>query len=710
MKKFKTIMIVLLSIWIINIHFAYIFANNKGLIMENHVLKEEINNDTNFALMLEQNDGTYIESTSSKWPDNYSLNLDKSKCIDKNGNELNKDLKYINNVIKITTNTTSYCYLYFDIVKTDTEKLMENVSSEMLWDSTLEDDGYRYVGTNPDNYICFGTTDKKECISDTDKYMYRIIGIFEGTDGKQHLKLIKKEALNTTYAWHSSNADVDWDESDLYKGLNGSYFVNNPTYSYMQNSTWLNKIETWDYVATNTKSYESAGPNYYNDLTAQNVYLHEMNRSSKTKNVGEWKTVSGKISLMYASDYLLSLGSSALEYTSYTNRKTLKTGWMHLSNNDSLASIGNEWTSTRSGRSMYGGAYVWYVSTNGDVGKDQVNDMNSVRPVFYLTEDIIFESGTGKNNDPYIIYQEPIDTEKLIENVSSEMLWDSTLEDDGYRYVGTNPDNYICFGTTDKEDCTTNTNKYMYRIIGVFPDEEGKQHMKLIKKEALNTGYVWHSSNADVDWDESDLYKGLNGDYFLDNPTYSYMQNNVWLNKIETWSYTATNTKTRENDSSNVYGLYYSYNIVKTVYLHELNRSSKTSQTCYFNTGTTTDCSVGEWTPVLSKVSLMYASDYLLSLGSNVLNSSINSNFSSLRTGWMHISNNESDVYQSEWTSTRFGAVSDGRYLAWHVFSDGRVGFNSVYDTISVRPVFYLKSDVKISGEGTINDPYIINY
>ena len=33
----------------------------------------------------------------------------------------------------------------------------------------------RYYGTNPPNYICFGTIDKDTCVNETDKYMYRII-------------------------------------------------------------------------------------------------------------------------------------------------------------------------------------------------------------------------------------------------------------------------------------------------------------------------------------------------------------------------------------------------------------------------------------------------------------------------------------------------------------------------------------------------------
>jgi len=302
-------------------------------------------------------------------------------------------------------------------------------------------------------------------------------------------------------------------------------------------------------------------------------------------------------------------------------------------------------------------------------------------------------------------------------------MWNSTLEEDGYRYVGINPDNYICFGTTDQEECKTNTDKYMYRIIGVFEDEEGRQHLKLIKKEALNTTYAWNADyQTDVDWDESDLYKGINGSYFLTNTNYEYMQDSIWTDKIAEWNYTATNTKTYENYNSTngtPYGPYYYYNTVKTVYLHEMNRSSKTSQTCYYNASTTADCSVGEWKYAADadwdksvvpkvKISLMYASDYLLSLGSSALDYRINSQYSTLKTGWMNISKNDNGAPSAyEWTSSRYGD-DYGDYGAWYVYSTGIVGYYYVVDANSVRPVFYLTSEVELSGEGTSTSPYII--
>ena len=279
-----------------------------------------------------------------------------------------------------------------------------------LWSSGLEGDGYRYIGsgnydseTTPNNFICFGTTDKTECKNNEAKYMYRIIGVFPDNNGKQHLKLISLKQLGK-YAWNAdARTDVAWENSDLYKTLNGSGFLTNTTYDYLQNNTWLNKIEDWTWSAVNTKTYGNSGPNYFNSLSPSQIYLHEMNRSSKTSSIGEWSTPIAKIGLMYASDYTLSLGSSALAITgsTYDNRATLKTGWMHQSNNDTTAST-SQWTLSRYGDDS-GGFCAWFVLSGGFVVNGSVSGTLGARPVFHLTSDARISGGNGEYTNPYIL-------------------------------------------------------------------------------------------------------------------------------------------------------------------------------------------------------------------------------------------------------------------------------------------------------------------
>ena len=287
----------------------------------------------------------------------------------------------------------------------------ELIASGNLWQSGLESDGYRFTGsgnatasTSPKNFICFGTTDKDTCTSNPSTYMYRIIGVFADENGDNHVKLIKYTQLGA-YEWNADyKTDIDWADSDLYKGLNGNYFLTNTTYSYMQDATWLNKITDWKWSAVNTKSYDgSSGLSYYS-ATAQNIYLHEMNRTGKTSTIGEWTTPIAKIGLMYVSDYMLSLGESALSYTGYSNDSTSKTGWMHLSNNDITASS-REWTISRAGADDRSQFEAWYVDWSGLVHSTTdrvVPSPTGARPVLYLESDVKGE-GEGTLENPIMI-------------------------------------------------------------------------------------------------------------------------------------------------------------------------------------------------------------------------------------------------------------------------------------------------------------------
>ena len=791
-KHYKLVIALLIVMEIFFVFLSIKSFNNKNL--DKYIVGD--NNKTNkmLAIMLEDENGDYKPYNSETFPEfPYIFNSELSQCMDIKGNTIENAISYDEdtNLANVIVTKTSQCYFYFSRPKEIgtflTNKL---IGSGELWQSGLEGDGYRYVGsgsydsaTTPNNFICFGTIDKTECKNNEAKYLYRIIGVFEGSDGKQHLKLISLKQLSLTYEWHSYNGDVDWVDSDMYTGLNGSYFLTNSTYDYLQNNTWLNKIEDWTWSAVNTLTdVSSADYGYY--LTPSEIYLHEMNRSSITSIGGEWTTPTAKIGLMYASDYTLSLGSSALSLTdgTFDNASTLLTGWMHQSNNDTTASE-YEWTLSRDD----GGGYylAWRVSSEGDVDKSGVDYAYAVRPVFYLSSDVVYNSGSGTYSDPYTILEtstannlyesnlsisvqlnanevigtitqgeydlnkycintsshsyenctwKKIDTltvtdtlpdygtyylhvidkggyvvhSKALEYVepmssqliSSGELWQSGLEGDGYRYTGsgaynsaTTPNNFICFGTNDKTECKNNESKYMYRIIGVFEGADGNQHLKLISLKQLGA-YAWNAdAKTDVAWENSDMYRGLNGSYFLTNTTYDYLQNNTWLNKIEDWTWSAVNTKTLSDSGPS----YFNSLSPSQIYLHEMNRNSKTS-------------SIGEWSTPTAKIGLMYASDYTLSLGSSALaiTGSTSSNASTLKTGWMHQSNNDTTASTIDWTLSRYG-VGSGAFRAWRVLSGGDVNRGYVGDAYGARPVFHLISNIKTnSGTGTYTDPYII--
>ena len=230
---------------------------------------------------------------------------------------------------------------------------------------------YRYQGATADNYICFGTLNKDTCTGDTDKYMYRIIGI--NTSGQ--MKLIKKEALNTTYYWNSSGS-VAWPYSELFIGLNGSYFLDNST--YIPDESWKNRIATfiWKYGNTNNKG-----------LSAAEMYNVEM---------GFNDTVSAKIGLMYLHDYDYAMVGGK-NCASVADRDACKLSWIFLDKNDATHPGSNETVMTN-GTNSY---YKWYILSNGMLDL-QYHD-SAVRPVFYLNSNQSIASGSGTLSDPYIL-------------------------------------------------------------------------------------------------------------------------------------------------------------------------------------------------------------------------------------------------------------------------------------------------------------------
>ena len=74
----------------------------------------------------------------------------------------------------------------------------------------------------------------------------------------------------------------------------------------------------------------------------------------------------------------------------------------------------------------------------------------------------------------------------------------------------------------------------------------------------------------------------------------------------------------------------------------------------------------------------------------------------------MHISNND-DVFGDEWMMTDGGyAVSTNNYKALLIAASGRISAWP-FDVLEyVRPIIYLNSGLQLSGEGTLENPYII--
>jgi len=232
-----------------------------------------------------------------------------------------------------------------------------------------------------------------------------------------------------------------------------------------------------------------------------------------------------------------------------------------------------------------------------------------------------------------------------------------------YRYQGTGEstiNNYICFGTSDSDECKSDQNKYMYRILGV---DVNTNEVKLIKKEALNANFYWKDTSNPVLWNGSLIYEGLQDASFYNNKDYMLEE---WQDIISeaNWNY-GTYAKPI------VLGATYDdiYNIEKALVIK-------------------------------AKIGIMNISDVLYT-GQTEYISNNSSNT------WIKLTNNDSNPVETlEFLMNSFNESSIWTLKLSNELSAVTADANT---TAVIRPAFYLNSDVYLlSGTGSQSDPYII--
>ena len=259
-------------------------------------------------------------------------------------------------------------------------------------------------------------------------------------------------------------------------------------------------------------------------------------------------------------------------------------------------------------------------------------------------------------------------------------------ESTGYRYEGKNPNNYIYF------------NNELWRIIGVFDSSShgktGEYLTKIIRNDSLG-GYAWNKSSTN-NWSTSSLYNLLNTNYY--NATDGTSGGNCY-------QYSTTITGNCDYTETGLQSEYRAMVENVTWYLGGKDSNSYTADAFYTGERDSTSIYSGNTASITGYIGLMYASDY----GYSVLSSSCarTTNLGSYNTSacggssWL-----KNGTY--EWTVTHYSASSKRSfilsYTAYLYHDTANFGFTT-------RPVLYLNSNVqKISGSGTITEPYKIGY
>ena len=258
----------------------------------------------------------------------------------------------------------------------------------------VNENGYRYEGKNPNNYIWFNNE------------YWRIIGVFDsashGVSGKNLVKIIRAETLDAL-VWHKSSTN-DWTASSLKSLLNGAYYNaqdgTSSGYCYGDSTT---VTANCDYTKRGIQDgYRGmiANVTWYlggyleNSPTAGIFYGYER---GTTVYSGRPTSTTGYIGLMYPSDYGYSVLSSSCARTtnlgSYNSATCAGQSWLY--------GKGYEWILTPDSSISYGVFFL--VSGGGVLGNYSASYGFGSRPVLYLDASVYKIDGDGSLNNPYIV-------------------------------------------------------------------------------------------------------------------------------------------------------------------------------------------------------------------------------------------------------------------------------------------------------------------
>ena len=450
----KKKIIVVFSVFIAIILVLVIIVYNNSY--KNDVYVENKTNNKNkvpglISLMLETKFGSGIYNVS---PDGivpakgYELNTEKSGCENGGTISYNETTKKI--IVK--TNISDKCYAYFDVLSPDVTLAITNrpttygklgsisctnsnatynqkynrvevssINSDYstctlnYTDSTskvnlatyitglagttqgtgkvVNENGYRYEGKNPNNYIWFNNE------------YWRIIGVFDsashGQNNKNLVKIIRADVLDGL-VWHKSNSN-DWTAASLNKLLNGAYYNaqdgTSSGYCYGNSSS---VTANCDYTKKGIQAgYRKmiANVTWYlggyssNSATAESFYGYERGTIVSS---GRPTSTTGYIGLMYPSDYGYSVLSNSCARTtnlnSYSSSTCAGASWLY--------GKGYEWTiSPFSSNSLR----VFYLDYYGNLDSYLANNGYGARPVLYLDASVYKIDGDGSLNNPYIV-------------------------------------------------------------------------------------------------------------------------------------------------------------------------------------------------------------------------------------------------------------------------------------------------------------------
>ena len=229
-----------------------LFKSDDNVILSDNVNKENLINNSFLTLMLEQEDGTYQESTSNTWPSgNYAFNESLSRC--ENGGELKWDRE--KGIVNLLSNKSDACYVYFDLYNV---VQISNVEATTTYNSitvTVTTSG----GENPVDKYYFsidGGNSYQE--SSTPSYTFSNLTM----NHEYTIQVYAKDTLG-----YESNEEVIEVTTDAYvnpvvNSVTATNATNNTITVSVSATGGTNAIQTY-YYSINNGAYQSSSSNTY---------------------------------------------------------------------------------------------------------------------------------------------------------------------------------------------------------------------------------------------------------------------------------------------------------------------------------------------------------------------------------------------------------------------------------------------------------------
>ena len=720
---------------------------------DDKIIKTKKRKQNNLAIMIKEDGATdYTKSNSKDIPKgDYVLNRDKSYC--KNNGKIG-DYDSVLGKVSFSFIGTDSCFLYFDY---DSEpKGYEKILLDNGNGTTTVAEAKAYIeGKGIPDFSTTATTNEGMYASDDDytattgmKSYY-----FRGAVDNNWVKFGKDSSGNPIY-WRIIRINGDGSIRMIYSGttaptsstatvmtgtgtqINATTYrfyssYNNPSYvGYMFTegqqhgngtpSTIKTAIDNW-YKTTTLETDATT-----KSLVADQIFCND--RSVTTSESGTPGEISGSMStntLYYYGAYvrLITNKSPKLTCTTASDKFTVNTSNgnealtypVGLITADEVAMAGGVNSSDNENSSYYlytnqyywsgspfnfnsSGASVFIVYSSGYLYGYSVDIASGARPVISLSSKAKL-SGSGTYNDVYKVVGD-----NSTEDTSSGKSFDTVFaknnsdifDENGLRYEGADPNNYICLDNKTSGACSNNS--LLFRIIGLFDEDTSTDGTtssgtkKLLKVIDTNNyggtdGKKWNSAGTN-NWSNASLKTELNGTYLttlvetsnVNGKLSSGIANAKWhLGGASPSNYntTAEGIYTQERDTSAIYG--------------------------------------GNPSSIYAQVGLMYPSDYgYATVGGTTTNragcraKAVNAYDTAdcKNNDWLFTSQG-SFVDDGEWLLSPYSSYS---YLAAYLGSSGYVYHDlHVGGLFAVRPSFYLDSSVlKIvgTGDGTKDNAY----